>query len=181
MTSCLTPWSRLRSSILRGDNVICVNTSAVAEEEVKVHRRCRRARDALSKKVQNALLEAVGSTSCRARTKARLIECLADCDSRTISNAASNLPSNATGIKFTPVDILDLFAVEIDFDDDLAAPTHACCQGARMARQGQADLLGRSTGSHPGGPWSSSGSPRPRIGSCRGPLRDPRVLRRQAR
>ena len=51
---------RLESSILRGDNVICVNTSAVAEEEVKYTVDADGYVNELSKQVKNALGEAVG-------------------------------------------------------------------------------------------------------------------------
>jgi choline kinase len=112
--------ARLESSILRGDNVICVNTSAVAEEEVKYTVDADGHVDALSKKVENALGEAVGINLVSGKDKARLIECLADCDEQDYFERGIELAIERHGIKFTPVDISDLFAVEIDFDDDLA-------------------------------------------------------------
>jgi len=112
--------ARLESHILRGDNVICVNTATVAEEEVKYTVDADGHVDALSKQVQNALGEAVGINLVSGKDKARLIECLAACDEQDYFERGIELAIERYGVKFTPVDISDLFAVEIDFDDDLA-------------------------------------------------------------
>jgi len=112
--------ARLESHILRGDNVICVNTATVAEEEVKYTVDADGHVDALSKQVQNALGEAVGINLVSGKDKARLIECLATCDEQDYFERGIELAIERYGVKFTPVDISDLFAVEIDFDDDLA-------------------------------------------------------------
>ncbi len=111
---------RLESSILRGDNVICVNTSAVAEEEVKYTVDDQGHVKELSKQVVNALGEAVGINLISGKDKARLIECLAECDEQDYFERGIELAIEKYGIAFRPVDISDLFAVEIDFDDDLA-------------------------------------------------------------
>ncbi len=111
---------RLESSILRGDNVICVNTATVAEEEVKYTVDESGHVKELSKQVQNALGEAVGINLISAKDKARLVECLDECDEQDYFERGIELAIEKHGIAFTPVDISDLFAVEIDFDDDLA-------------------------------------------------------------
>lgn len=111
---------RLESHILRGDNVICVNTSAVAEEEVKYTVDDDGNVDALSKQVTNALGEAVGINLVSGKDKAKLIECLQECDEQDYFERGIELAIEKHGVKFLPVDISDLFAVEIDFDDDLA-------------------------------------------------------------
>lgn len=112
--------ARLESNIVRGDNVICVNTSVVGEEEVKYTVDAGGHVDELSKKVKNALGEAVGINLISGKDKARLIECLAECAEQDYFERGIELAIEKHGIKFTPVDISDLFAVEVDFDDDLA-------------------------------------------------------------
>ncbi len=62
--------ARLESNILRGDNVICVNTSVVGEEEVKYTVDEDGHVDELSKKVENALGEAVGINLISGKDKA---------------------------------------------------------------------------------------------------------------
>ncbi|MEI2642086.1 MAG: hypothetical protein V9G10_07065 [Candidatus Nanopelagicales bacterium] len=74
----------------------------------------------LSKQVQNALGEAVGINLISGKDKARLVECLDECDEQDYFERGIELAIEKHGIAFTPVDISDLFAVEIDFDDDLA-------------------------------------------------------------
>lgn len=112
--------ARLESNILRGDNVICVNTAVVGDEEVKYTVDADGYVDELSKKVENALGEAVGINLISAKDKARLVECLDECDEQDYFERGIELAIEKHGLQFTPVDISDLFAVEIDFDDDLA-------------------------------------------------------------
>jgi len=111
---------RLTPYIVSGRSAVAVNTAQVAEEEVKYTVDADGHVDALSKKVENALGEAVGINLVSGKDKARLIECLADCDEQDYFERGIELAIERHGIKFTPVDISDLFAVEIDFDDDLA-------------------------------------------------------------
>jgi choline kinase len=111
---------RLESSILRGDNIICVNTSVVAEEEVKYTVDDMGHVKELSKQVRDALGEAVGINLISGKDKERLIECLAECHEQDYFERGIELAIEKHGIAFVPVDISDLFAVEIDFDDDLA-------------------------------------------------------------
>ena len=97
-----------------------MNTSAVAEEEVKYTVDADGHVEHLSKQVVDALGEAVGINLVSGKDKAHLIECLADCDEQDYFERGIELAIQKHGVKFTPVDISDLFAVEIDFDDDLA-------------------------------------------------------------
>jgi choline kinase len=92
----------------------------VGEEEVKYTVDAGGHVDELSKKVKNALGEAVGINLISGKDKARLIECLAECAEQDYFERGIELAIEKHGIKFTPVDISDLFAVEVDFDDDLA-------------------------------------------------------------
>jgi choline kinase len=111
---------RLESAVLRGDNVICVNTAAVGEEEVKYTVDSEGHVDQLSKQVENALGEAVGINLISARDKAHLIEGLAACDEQDYFERGIELSIERHATRFVPLDISDLFAVEIDTDADLA-------------------------------------------------------------
>jgi len=108
-----------------GTSFICVNTSATAEEEVKYTIDSDGNVALLSKTVENALGESVGINYISASDRANLIaglEACADGDyfERGIEIAIENL-----SMKVVPLDISDLFAVEVDFEDDLArANTH---------------------------------------------------------
>lgn len=112
--------ARLESSIVRGDNVVCVNTAAVGDEEVKYTVDAAGHVNALSKQVTDALGEAVGINLISGKDKPRLVECLAACDEQDYFERGIELAIERYGLEFKPVDISDLFAVEIDFDDDLA-------------------------------------------------------------
>ena len=108
-----------------GTSFICVNTSATAEEEVKYTIDSDGNVALLSKTVENALGESVGINYISASDRENLIaglEACADGDyfERGIEIAIENL-----SMKVVPLDISDLFAVEVDFEDDLArANTH---------------------------------------------------------
>lgn len=112
--------ARLRPAVEADENVICVNTATVAEEEVKYTVDDEGYVKDLSKTVANALGEAVGINLISGRDKRLLIKCLAQVDDQDYFERGIELAIEEYGIHFTPVDISDLFAVEIDFDDDLA-------------------------------------------------------------
>ena len=100
---------------------VCVNTSTVAEEEVKytldddgLHRRAvqdRRRRPRRGRGHQLRLRRRQGRAD-RAPRRA--------CATRTTSSAASRPPSQQAGLRFRPLDISQFSAVEVDFEDDLA-------------------------------------------------------------
>jgi choline kinase len=73
----------------------------------------------LSKQVQNALGEAVGINLVAAKDKPVLIERLAECDEQDYFERGIELAIAQDGLRFEPVDISDLYAVEIDFAEDL--------------------------------------------------------------
>ena len=111
---------RVKPLIADEQSFICVNTAVVGEEEVKYTVDADGHVEHLSKQVVDALGEAVGINLVSGKDKAYLIECLADCDEQDYFERGIELAIQQHGVKFTPVDISDLFAVEIDFDDDLA-------------------------------------------------------------
>jgi choline kinase len=73
----------------------------------------------LSKTVQNALGEAVGINFISAHEKANVIEQLRECGDQDYFERGLELAIEKNGIQLEPVDISDLFAVEVDFQADL--------------------------------------------------------------
>jgi choline kinase len=110
---------RLTPYIASDQSVIAVNTSVVAEEEVKYTVDSSGYVDQLSKSVQNALGEAVGINFVAARDKAALITRLDACAEQDYFERGIELAIEHDGVQVLPVDISDLFAVEVDFEEDL--------------------------------------------------------------
>lgn len=106
-------------------SAIAVNTAAVGEEEVKYAVADDGSVRALSKQVTDALGEAVGINLVAGRDKAALIDRLAECDDQDYFERGIELAIEHDGLKVTPVDISDLFAVEVDFAEDLARAIEA--------------------------------------------------------
>ncbi len=110
---------RLTPFIVSGRSAVAVNTATVAEEEVKYTVDERGLVKELSKTVANGLGEAVGINLVGARDKAALIEELDACEEQDYFERGLELAIAHHGIEVTPVDISDLFAVEVDFEGDL--------------------------------------------------------------
>lgn len=110
---------RMQANIDADQTVIAVNTSAVSEEEVKYTVTADGMVDELSKTVVNGLGEAVGINLIAAKDKAKLINWLAQCDDLDYFERGIELAIEKDGLKVLPVDISDLFAVEVDFEADL--------------------------------------------------------------
>jgi choline kinase len=98
---------------------VVVNTSKVNDEEVKYTLDSAGYIDQLSKQVQPALGEAVGINYVAAQDKAALIERLAQVDDQDYFERGIELAIARDGLKFQAVDISDLYAVEVDFPEDL--------------------------------------------------------------
>ena len=110
---------RVTDRIKNEKSFVCVNTAAVGEEEVKYNvNECGNIY-ALSKQVQNALGEAVGINFISNKDKSHLIEQLDDCADNDYFERGIELAIEKYGIAIEPVDISDLFAVEVDFQADL--------------------------------------------------------------
>jgi choline kinase len=108
-----------------GTSFICVNTSATAEEEVKYTVDPEGNVALLSKTVENALGESVGINYISASDRANLIAGLEACDDTDYFERGIEIAIEKVGMRVVPLDISDLFAVEVDFEDDLArANTH---------------------------------------------------------
>lgn len=104
--------------IARDRSFVTVNTSKVSDEEVKYtvddHGHIRE----LSKSVQGALGEAVGINYVSSADKADLVRMLKRVDDQDYFERGIELAIER-GATFRPVDITDLYAVEIDFAEDL--------------------------------------------------------------
>jgi choline kinase len=100
-------------------SAIAVNTAVVGEEEVKYNVDADGAVSELSKQVVDALGEAVGINLIAGRDKAALIRRLDECADQDYFERGIELAIDHDGVKVTPVDISDLFAVEVDFAEDL--------------------------------------------------------------
>ena len=110
---------RVASKIKNEESFVCVNTATVADEEVKYTVDGDGNIKELSKVVKNGLGEAVGINFISKHDKARVITELENCADNDYFERGLELAIEKHGIKIKPVDISDLFAVEIDFPDDL--------------------------------------------------------------
>ena len=98
---------------------ICVNTSVVGEEEVKYTVDAGGRVALLSKQVEGALGEAVGINFIAARDRADLIRGLESCTDGDYFERGLEIAIERDGTSIIPLDITDLFAVEVDFEEDL--------------------------------------------------------------
>ena len=110
---------RIAERIRSEKSFVCVNTSATAEEEVKYTVDGKGNINALSKQVKNALGEAVGINFISAHHKSAAIKYLEQCADNDYFERGLELAIENAGIEIEPVDISDLFAVEVDFKADL--------------------------------------------------------------
>lgn len=99
---------------------ICVNTAAVGEEEVKYTVDETGHVALLSKKVADALGEAVGINYVSSKDKDLLIARLSDCDDSDYFERGIEIAIERDGMKVFPIDISQYFAVEVDFEEDLS-------------------------------------------------------------
>ena len=110
---------RVAEAARTGRSAIAVNTADTAEEEVKYLVNDAGLVTALSKQVRDAAGESVGVNVVAQQHKAALIEQLDRCDDQDYFERGIELAIDASGIEVVPVDITDLFAVEVDFAEDL--------------------------------------------------------------
>jgi choline kinase len=110
---------RLQLNIDAGQTAIAVNTAAVSDEEVKYTVDSDGLVKELSKTVVGGLGESVGINVIAAKDKAALIKRLEECDDQDYFERGIELAIEKDGLKVLPIDISDLFAVEVDFEADL--------------------------------------------------------------
>jgi CDP-glycerol glycerophosphotransferase len=119
---------------------VCVDTSTVADEEVKYVLDDDGFIAELSKTVVGGLGEAVGINYVSAADKQALIEHLGGCVVNDYFERGMELAIQHAGVRFRPLDISRFSAVEIDFDDDLQRANSWL--GSRAALQPLAAELG---------------------------------------
>ena len=110
---------RVKDRIANEKSFVCVNTAQVGEEEVKYTVGSNGFISALSKQVQNALGEAVGINFISRHHKAAVVKGLIECADNDYFERGLEIAIEKSGIELEPVDISDLFAVEVDFQADL--------------------------------------------------------------
>jgi choline kinase len=110
---------RLTPYIVSGRSAVAVNTAQVGDEEVKYTVDDRGHVKELSKTVVGGLGEAVGINLIGGRDKAALIRQLDACEDQDYFERGIELAIQHDGVEVSPVDISDLFAVEVDFEGDL--------------------------------------------------------------
>ncbi|MEZ7963369.1 MAG: phosphocholine cytidylyltransferase family protein [Candidatus Nanopelagicales bacterium] len=110
---------RVKEYIERDESIICVNTAAVGDEEVKYRVDADGFVNELSKQVVNALGESVGINFVAKKDKELLISGLEACQDSDYFERGIEIMIELHGSRVRPVDISDLFAVEVDFEEDL--------------------------------------------------------------
>ena len=110
---------RVKEYIDRDESIICVNTAVVGDEEVKYRVDADGFVSELSKQVVDALGESVGINFVADKDKELLIEGLAACADDDYFERGIEIMIETHGTRVLPVDISDLFAVEVDFEEDL--------------------------------------------------------------
>ena len=110
---------RVKEYIERDESIICVNTAAVGDEEVKYRVDADGFVNELSKQVINALGESVGINFVAQKDKELLISGLEACEDSDYFERGIEIMVDLHGSRVRPVDISDLFAVEVDFEEDL--------------------------------------------------------------
>jgi choline kinase len=98
---------------------VVVNQSKVSDEEVKYTLDANGYINELSKQVVGGLGEAVGINYVAAQDKKALIARLQEVGDQDYFERGIELGIDNDGLKFEAVDISDLYAVEVDFAEDL--------------------------------------------------------------
>ena len=110
---------RVKEYIDIDESIICVNTAAVGDEEVKYRVDADGFVSELSKKVVNALGESVGINFVADKDKQLLIAGLAACADDDYFERGIELAIEHDKLRIEPIDISDLYAIEVDFAEDL--------------------------------------------------------------
>lgn len=111
--------TRVLPLIEADQSFVVVNTSKVSDEEVKYTLSADGFIAQLSKQVVDGLGEAVGINFISAKDKQALISRLADVDDQDYFERGIEVGIELDGLSFQAVDISDLYAVEVDFAEDL--------------------------------------------------------------
>ena len=98
---------------------VTVNTSKVSDEEVKYTVAADGYIDELSKTVRGGIGEAVGINYISSRDKKAFMRQLQRVDDQDYFERGLELAIAEDGVRVAPLDISDLYAVEVDFAEDL--------------------------------------------------------------
>ena len=110
---------RVKPVMDEDSSFVCVNTAAVGDEEVKYTVDGDGFVQELSKTVVGGAGEAVGINFVSSRDKDVLIQHLEKCDDGDYFERGIETAIAEDRLRVRPVDISDLFAVEVDFEADL--------------------------------------------------------------
>jgi choline kinase len=110
---------RAAAMVARDQSFVTVNTSKVSDEEVKYTTSAEGFIEKLSKTVKGGLGEAVGINYVSSRDKAGLLRQLQRVEDQDYFERGIELAIEHDRMLVEPVDISDLYAVEIDFAEDL--------------------------------------------------------------
>jgi choline kinase len=110
---------RVTPKIEADQSFVVVNQSKVSDEEVKYTLDAHGYINELSKQVVGGLGEAVGINFVAAQDKKSLIARLQEVGDQDYFERGIELGIENDGLKFEAVDISDLYAVEVDFAEDL--------------------------------------------------------------
>jgi choline kinase len=110
---------RAASYIERDQSFVCVNTAKVSDEEVKFTVDAEGFIKDLSKTVVGGLGEAIGINYISSAHKAILLHQLKRVADQDYFERGLELAIEQDGLRVEPLDISDLYAVEIDFAEDL--------------------------------------------------------------
>ncbi len=110
---------RAARMVARDQSFVSVNTASVSDEEVKYTVDAEGYIAGLSKTVKGGLGEAVGINYVSGDHKAALVRQLGRVDDQDYFERGLELAIEQDRLRFEPVDISDLYAVEIDFAEDL--------------------------------------------------------------
>jgi len=105
--------------VARDQSFVSINTAKVSDEEVKYTVDAEGFIDELSKTVVGGLGEAVGINFVSGSDKAALVRHLNKVGDQDYFERGIELAIQNDKLRFEPVDISDLYAVEIDFAEDL--------------------------------------------------------------
>ena len=105
--------------VAQDKSFVAVNSASVADEEVKYTTDAEGYIRELSKTVKNGLGEAIGINYVSRADKAALVRQLGRVDDQDYFERGIELAIEQDNLRFEPVNISDLYAVEIDFAEDL--------------------------------------------------------------
>jgi len=122
---------RLQPFIDSDQTAIAVNSAKVSDEEVKYTVDSKGMIAKLGKNVVDGLGESIGINVVAAKDKQLLIKHLEACDDQDYFERGIELGIEKDRLEVFPIDISDLFAIEIDFQEDLERANQYTANGTQ--------------------------------------------------